>query len=119
MLYNTPMPKITITPSMFIPIETARRDIDYGTGDAYNGDDEHCSEWAMAVAVAQFKAGQEIEEQELLDAMQMAKVQQHIDTLVDRGLMHAVWDDKQEAVVYGLTPLGFKVAEELEKRKTI
>lgn len=120
MLYNTHMPKITISPDMFIPIESARRDIDYGTGDAYNGDnDEHCSEWAMAVAVAHFKAGQEIEEQELLDAMQMAKVQQHIDTLVDKGLMHAVWDDKQEAVVYGLTTLGHRVAEELEKRNTI
>ena len=105
---------------MFISIESARKDIDYGTGDAYDGDnEEHCSEWAMAVAVGNFKAGQEIDEEQLLDQMQLAKVQQHIDTLVDKGLMHAVWDSTQEAVVYGLTPLGLRVADELEKRNPI
>lgn len=75
-------------------IEESSKDIDYATGDTYDeNNEEHVSEWAMAVALSQFKLGQTITFKELHDAVTLAQLQQTLDRMVEKGVLEVYWED--------------------------
>lgn len=112
------MDQIEIVESMMIPIDTARKDVNWVDGTPYDANDEdHVSEWAMATVFARFKPGDMVDQDYMKELIYHAKIQQMLDSMVERGFMNAIWDPKQEAVVYNLTQLGEALGAEIAKRQ--
>ena len=84
-----------------IPIEFTAKDIDSETGDPYDdSNDNHVSEWAIAVALGTYKIGETTTLEEFKKRALNAKIQQSFDRLWDLGLVEAVWDEKTNTVGY-------------------
>lgn len=101
------MKHFKITEDMLVPIESAKKDIDFYTEEPYDVDNEqHVSYWAMAVALNHFKIGELVPEEELRIKINGAKIQQLIDHMISRGLMESYWDPEQQEIVYRVTKKG-------------
>ena len=70
-----------------IPIGTARKDICYGTKEPYEGEEDQVSEWAMAVALGQFKIGDKVTKEDFAKEVHNACIGQTLSDLVDKGLV--------------------------------
>jgi len=91
------------------PIEGAAKDRTV-QGEKYDCDNiDHYSEWAYAIALREFEIGQEVTEDELREALELAKTQQVIDKLCEQGYVEMVWDGEEPT--YYVTEAGQKHAE--------
>lgn len=91
--------EILIEEDMGPCLDEARKNIDFGTNNRYDRDNEdHISEWAMAIAISSFKPGDIVPMPTFQYRCKMAKIQQTLSELVDEGEIDAFWDG--EAVVY-------------------
>lgn len=92
-----------------IPLETARKDIQFANREPYTGERDQISEWAVALALQNFEEGEEISEEEFEEACAAAVIQQTLNKLVDDGLVDMFWDDGEPK--YRITEEGKKAAE--------
>jgi len=75
-------------------LTTARKDIDAFTQEPYNEDnDAHISEWALGVAMNSYKVGEETTEDEFRQRCSSSKLQQTLDSMCEKGLIEAIWED--------------------------
>lgn len=99
-----------------LSIEKARKDINYETKQHFDieKDDQIVSEWAMAIALANFKIGQKVSYEDFGKAVEEARLQQILDNMVDKGdIMMSVNDNGE--IVYAITDQGAaKVENELD-----
>jgi len=87
-----------------INIDTARKDIDFATGDPYDVDNpEHISEWTAAMVINTYPIGTIVDMDEIDEKLDAMKIQQTLDRLCDAGLVEAAWDG--ENVVYRAAPV--------------
>ena len=94
------------------PIEGARKDLT-PHDEEYDPDNiDHYSEWAYAIALREFEIGQEITEDEMREALELAKTQQVLDTLIEKGYIHMVWDEEQEEPTYYATEAGEAIVKD-------
>jgi hypothetical protein len=107
---------IFIREGMCPPLDKARKHIDYGTENAYDPENnDHISEWAMAMAVANYNVGQEVPFEEFHKQVVLCKQEQMLIDLVERGIMEAYWDGQGTA--YRVTPKGIRAHAEYKQRK--
>ena len=99
-----------------IPIESARKDIDYGTNEPFNFKNrDHISEWAMAVALSKFPIGNTVTMVEWRQAVCEALFDQEMDAQIEAGNAVAFWNERTSSLDYALTEQGEKVT--LERRR--
>ena len=83
------------------PIDTAHKDIDIFTGEAYDpSNPQHISEWAYAVGFSYFKIGEEITDDILGPKVMAARILQAWLTLVDKGEIIMSWDPENEEIIF-------------------
>jgi hypothetical protein len=70
---------------------------------------ERCSEWAIAYAMAPYNVGDTLLASEWNDQLQVAIMQQYMDTMVELGYMEAVFTDEDD-LGYRLTQKGTEYA---------
>jgi hypothetical protein len=87
-----------------IPLEKARKDVDWSTGEEYDPDNPSgFSEWAFAFAIARWNIGDKISAKELQEALMDAKMKQTLDDLVEAGYISSTWDTESEEECYFMT----------------
>jgi len=98
-LEDTDDPEVFIV-AEHISLESARKDIQYGTGEPYTGEADQLSEWQIARALADFEVGQEITMEQFHDAVNGAIFDQAVEGLIEKGMVDAVWDEEIEDMRY-------------------
>ena len=89
----------------------ARKDADYGSGIPYDQDNQdHISEWTMAMTLASYKQGQLVPFDEFYRMTVSFKRQQMLIDMEERGLMESYWDGT--GVAYRVTEKGMKAHEQ-------
>lgn len=83
-----------------IPLAEARKNVIYGTEEPYLGKQETFSEWAMVAAFTNYQVGQAVDWDAFCKTLIECQTQQELNTLVELGLIDAVWDEKQCVTVY-------------------
>lgn len=96
-----------------INIENARKDICFDTLLPYDpNNEEHVSEWAMAIALQNFKIDVTITVEEFTDAVNSAMCLQTLNTMVDKGLLKMSWNGDEP--VYSLTEEGKELGQAIQ-----
>lgn len=93
-----------------INIETARKDTDLNGNPLEDG---MVSEWAMAITLARYKIGEEVEQEELERQLEFARTQQILDKMIEDGLIDQVWSEEKQDFAYKLTEKGVKMAKDI------
>ena len=83
-----------------ISIQKARKDICDDGVTPYKGKTDQISEWAAAFALSKFKINQRVSQKELEKAISEAVIQQTLDSMIQDGLVEAMWDEEKGDVVY-------------------
>jgi len=97
-----------------IPLETARKDVCYDTGEPFDPDSDDFSEWMIAHALAQYNIGDNVSSEDFNTKLHEARTQQILDDMVESGLIVMSWDPETGEPVYSISELG---KTEIEKRR--
>lgn len=80
-----------------IPLESASKT---HAPNGEHADDSNPSEWAVAMAMANFEVDTDFEEEEFEKALHEAMVQQNLDAMVEEGLVEMLWDEEKQDFTY-------------------
>jgi len=83
-----------------IPLASARKNIIYDTEEPFLGQRTQFSEWAMIRAFSNYKVCERVPYEAFFKTLIEAQMEQELNHLVELGLIEAIWDEKQGAVVY-------------------
>jgi len=73
-------------------------------GTPYTGERDQISKWASAVALNNFKVGDEVTEEEMEKALRMAMAQQTLDSLCEKGMIESYMENDE--MLYRATEKG-------------
>ena len=83
-----------------ISLETARKNVCYGTNTPYRGQEGEASEWAVAATLQRWPEYTEVPEDEFAHELNLMVLQQTLDGLIEKGLVTVSWDEEKGDFVY-------------------
>jgi len=95
---NTKQPDVIIPEH--IVLENARKNIIYDSEEPFLGQRAKFSEWAVIRAFSNYKVGERVPWAEFSKTLIEAQTEQELNHLIELGLIDAIWDEKQEAIVF-------------------